>query len=141
MNEETTNSVHWSFWVIGTVALIWNVLGSINFFVQMSPGALEAYRDSERAIVEGRPIWATSGFALSVFGGAIGCLLLLLRKRIATYVFAASLVGTIITMVHTLNIDVVFGVGEIVGIVAMPLVVAALLIWYAKYSQDKGWTR
>jgi hypothetical protein len=35
MSDETVGGVHWSFWAIGAVALIWNVMGSINFFVQM----------------------------------------------------------------------------------------------------------
>ena len=33
MNEKTDSGVHWSFWAIGAVALIWNVLGVTNFFV------------------------------------------------------------------------------------------------------------
>lgn len=141
MNEESKSSVHWSFWAISIFALIWNALGSVNFFVQMDPGALEAYRESERAIVEGRPLWATAGFAFSVFGGAIGCVLLLLKKQIAFHVFAVSLLGTFLTMIHTLSIGVSFGAGEIVGIIAMPLAVSAFLVWYSKYAQNKGWIR
>lgn len=89
MNEKTIESVHWSFWVIGAVALIWNVMGVINFFVQMNSDVLAAYRESERAIVEGRPAWATGGFAIAVFGGVLGCLLLLFRKSVAYYLFIA----------------------------------------------------
>jgi Na+/proline symporter len=72
MNDENVSSVHWSFWAVGIVALIWNVLGVINFFAQMNPDVLAAYRESERAIVEGRPAWATAAFAIAVFGGALG---------------------------------------------------------------------
>ena len=54
MNDKTVDGVHWSFWLIGAVALIWNVVGVINFFMQMNPDVLAAYRESERAIVEGR---------------------------------------------------------------------------------------
>ena len=52
MNNKTVTSFHWSFWLIGVVALIWNVLGVVNFFMQMDPDVLAAYRASERAIVE-----------------------------------------------------------------------------------------
>ena len=101
MKDETVGGVHWSFWAIGAVALIWNVMGVINFFVQMNPDLLAEYRESERAIVEGRPAWATGAFAIAVFGGALGCLLLLLRKSAAYYVFIASLLGVIVTNIHT----------------------------------------
>ncbi|MCH7569152.1 MAG: hypothetical protein IH919_01085, partial [Deltaproteobacteria bacterium] len=93
MNDETVGGVRWSFWAIGAVALIWNVMGVINFFVQMNADTLAAMPESHRAIVEGRPAWATGGFAIAVFGGALGCLLLLLRKSAAYYLFIASLLG------------------------------------------------
>ncbi len=139
MSDKPVIGVHWSFWVIGAIALIWNVMGVINFFVQMNPDVLDAYRESERAIIEGRPGWATGAFAIVVFGGALGCVLLLMRKSAAYYVFIASLLGVIVTMIHTLGVGIDFGLGEILGIILMPLVVAVFLIWYAKHAESKGW--
>ena len=139
MNDKNVGGVHWSFWAVGAIALIWNVLGVMNFFVQMNPDMLAAYRESERAIVEGRPAWATGAFAIAVFGGALGALLLLLRKSAALYLFVASLLGVIVTMIHTLSVGIEFGLGEIFGIILMPLVVAAFLIWYSKWVESKNW--
>ncbi len=127
--------------MIGAVALIWNVLGIINFVVRMNPNVINAYRESERAIIEGRPAWATGGFAVAVFGGALGSLLLLLKKSAEYYLFIASLLGVIVTMVHALGAGIDFGFGEIVGIILMPLIVAALLIWYSLRVKRKGWVR
>ena len=141
MNDENVGGVHWSFWVIGAVTLIWNVMGMIKFFMQMNPDMLAAYRESERAIIEGRPVWATGAFAVAVFGGALGCLLLLLRKSLAYWLFIASLLGVIVTMIHTLSLGIDFGLGEILGIILMPLVVAVFLIWYSKRAESKGWIR
>jgi len=139
MNDKTVAGVHWSFWAIGAIALIWNVMGVINFFVQMNPEILSTYRESERAIIEGRPAWATGGFAIAVFGGALGCLLLLFRKSVAYYLFIVSLLGVVVTMTHTLGVGIDFGLGEILGIILMPLMVAAFLIWYSKQVESKGW--
>ncbi len=142
MRDKTVIGVHWSFWAIGAVALIWNVMGSINYFVQMNPDVLATYPESERAIVEGRPAWATGAFAVAVFGGALGSLLLLLRKSAAYYLFIASLLGVIVTMIHTVGLAVStidFSPFEIAGVILMPLVVAAFLIWYSKHAESKGW--
>ena len=139
MNDERVSAVHWSFWAISAVALVWNLTGVINFFMQLNPDMVAAYRDSERAIIEGRPEWATASFVVAVFGGALGSILLLLRKSAAYYVFIASLVGVVVTMIHTLGQGIDFGVGEILGILLLPLVVAAFLIWYSKQAQNKGW--
>ncbi len=142
MTDETVRGVHWSFWAIGAVALIWNVLAAINFFVQMNADMVAAMPATHRAIIEGRPAWATGGFAIAVFGGALGCLLLLLRRSAAYYLFIASLLGVIVTMTHTVGIagsTIDFSPFEILVMILMPLVVAAFLIWYSKQAQIKGW--
>lgn len=35
MSEHERGGIHWSFWLIGVVALVWNVLGCLNFVSQM----------------------------------------------------------------------------------------------------------
>lgn len=139
MNDKSVTRVHWSFWLISAIALIWNVLGSVNFFMQMNPDMLDAYRESERAIIQGRPAWATGGFAIAVIVGALGGLFLLLRKSVATYMFVASFLGVIVTTVHTLGVDFDFSLVELLVMVLMPLVVAAFLIWYSKYAERRDW--
>ena len=139
MNDKAVTRVHWSFWLISAIALIWNVLGSVNFFMQMNPDMLDAYRESERAIIQGRPVWATGAFAVAVMVGALGGLLLLLRKSAATYMFIASLAGVIVTMIHTLGVNYDFTPVELLVMVVMPAVVAALLIWYSKHAEGRGW--
>ena len=103
MKDKTVCGVHWSFWAIGTVALIWNVMGIMNFFMQMKAGMLAEMPESQRAIIESRPAWATGAFAIAVFGGALGCLLLLLRKSAAFYLFIASLLGVIVQLIPYLG--------------------------------------
>ncbi len=138
MNDKTMGSVHWSFWVIGVVALIWHALGSMNFVMQMNTGTVTGMPESYRAVIENRPAWATAAFAIAVFGGAIGSVLLLLRKSAATYLFVASLVGVIVQVFPFVgNPDVQLGIW--VGSL-MSLVVAAFFIWYSKlYAKRKGW--
>jgi hypothetical protein len=139
LNDKAVTRVHWSFWSISAIALVWNVLGSVNFFMQMNPDMLDAYRESERAIIQGRPAWATGAFAIAVIVGALGGLLLLLRKSAATYMFIASLAGVVVTMIHTLGVDYDFSLVEILVMVLMPFVVAALLVWYSKHAEGRGW--
>ena len=116
-------------------------MGVINFFGQMSADALAAMPEAKRAIVEGRPAWATAAFALAVFGGALGSLLLLLRKSAAYYLFIVSLLGMIVQAIPYLGMagSVDFGPFEISMFILMPLVVSAFLIWYSKHAERKGW--
>jgi len=138
MNNKTVGGIHWSFWIISVVTLIFNIMGVINYFVQMNADSLASFPELYRPIIEGRPAWATAAFAVAVFGGSLGCLLLLLKKSAAFYVLIASLLGVIVTMMH------IFGVAgfssfEIWIGVLIQLVVVAFLIWYSKQAESKGW--
>jgi hypothetical protein len=139
MKVKTIGGIHWSFWLISVVALIFNVMGVINYFAQMNADSLASFPEVYRPIIEGRPAWATAAFAISVFGGSIGCILLLLRKSAAFYVFIASLLGVIVTMMHIFGVVGLRSFEVWIGVL-MQLVVTAFLIWYSKLAERKGWT-
>jgi len=142
MNDKVVGGVHSSFWIISIIALLWNVGGSINYLMQTSLDFVAKMPETARAIIEGRPAWATGGFAIGVFGGALGCLLLLFRRSAAFHVFAVSLLGIIVTMIHTVNVassKIDFSPFEIFMMILSPIFVAAVLIWYTKHAEAKGW--
>lgn len=126
------NSVHWSFWAIGIVTLLYNCAGVVNFATQMNAEAVAAMPEAFRAIVDARPGWVTGSFAVAVIGGAIGCVLLLLRQSAAPYVFVASLVGAIVTLAHGLGLtgSEMYPTEFLAGNVAQ-LALTVFLIWYS----------
>ncbi len=128
--------IHWSFWVICIAALIWNIMGSINFVMQMNPEMVAKFPEDAQSLIKSRPLWATIAFAVAVFGGVLAEILLLLKKATAYYLFIASFVGVIITNIHTFEVSsaIDIWVGSF-----MSFVIAAFLIWYTKYVQRKGW--
>jgi len=90
-----------------------------------------------RVIVESRPAWATVAFAIAVFGGALGCLLLLLRKSMALYVFSVSLLAAIAVQIPFISMEN-FPIEALIGGV-MQLVVGGFLIWYSKLADRRSW--
>ena len=108
----------------------------MNFIMQMNPETLANLPESAKSLISTRPLWATVAFALAVFGGLVGDILLIPRKAIAYYFFIASLLGVIVTNIHTIPVssDMNIWVGSL-----MSLVVAAFLIWYSKTTKQKGW--
>jgi len=138
MSDKNAGGVHWSFWVVSVVMLIFNIMGVINYFVQMNADSLASFPESYRPIIEGRSAWATAAFAIAVFGGSLGCLLLLLRKSAALYVFIASLLGVVATIVHIFGVAGLSSFEIWIGVL-MQLVVTAFLVWYAKHTESKDW--
>lgn len=129
--------VHWSFRAIAVVGLVFNIAGIVNFLTQMNADAVAAMPEAYRTIVESRPAWATGAFALAVFGGGLGCLLLLFRKKFAFFVFIASLVGAVATQIPFPGMPE-FPVEALIGGLVQ-VVVTAFLTWYSRWAGRRAW--
>ena len=133
------------FWVIGVVALLWNLMG-VNMYLQQAyqtDSFKDMYEDTPELLemVNSAPAWATAAFAIAVFAGALGCISLLLRKRWAKNLFLLSLIGIVVQMIHNLFISRAM---DVYGLRAalMPIfliVVGLFLLWYSKKAITKGW--
>ena len=124
---------HLSFWIVAIAGLIWNLMGSMNYIMQTNPETVAQMPNVYQMIINGRPSWATAGFAIAVFGGSVGCILLLLRKNVAVPVFMLSLAGIVLTVIHATML---------VGIVpssVLSVLVGGALLWYATIARRKNW--
>jgi hypothetical protein len=59
----------------------------------------------QQAIYQDVPAWVTAAFAIAVFSGSFGALLLLLKKKIASTFFILSFAGIIAQMTYGLLIN------------------------------------
>jgi hypothetical protein len=110
-------------------------MGLLNLGMQMNPANVTQMPELFKAIIESRPLWATAAFAIAVGGGTLGCVLLLLRKKLAVPVFAVSLAAMIAHLFSYLNIsnpNVNFGASDIALVVVAPVAVAVGLLWWAR---------
>ena len=139
---KSKNKPSTSFWIIGIVALIWNLMGVFAYLQEayMTAEDLAALPIEEQALYENIPAWVTAAFALAVFGGALACILLLLRKKLATFVFIISFVSILAQMTYNLLISKameVYGPGGMIMPI-MVIVIGAYLIWYSKKMDAQG---
>jgi membrane protein CcdC involved in cytochrome C biogenesis len=145
MNNANDNSPPKMFWSIVVPAFLWNLLGVVAYVSQMrwTEEALMSMPEAERMLYMNVPIWATSAFAIAVNAGALGCLLLILRKDWAFPVLLVSLLGVIIQMYHSFfiaNSIEVYGPGGMVMPI-MVLGISAFLVWYALHARTEGWIK
>ncbi len=133
------------FWIIAGVALVWNLMGVGAYIAQvtMSPESMAVLSEAERTGYENAPAWAIGAFALAVFGGALGCVLLLLRNKIAIPVFGVSLAGIAVQMFHSFviaNSMAIYGPGAAI-MPAMVVLIGAGLVWWSMNVKAKGWIK
>jgi uncharacterized membrane protein len=124
-------------------ALIWNLLGVFAFIMHlmMTPDMISKLPLDQQAAYSNVPLWSTIAFAVAVFGGTLGCILLLAKNAFATPTFALSLVAIFIQQFY--NFIVINSI-KMLGISAvfMPIlviVIAFLLLYLSIKSKQQGW--
>ena len=132
-----------SFRVVGILALLWNLLGTAAYVMQvtMTEEALMAYSEDQRMLYTNIPAWATSAFATAVTAGTIGSVLLLLRNSWAVPAFLVSLAAVLVQLYHAFVLSNTIEVLGPVSVVqpALVLAFACALIWYSRAAKEKGW--
>ena len=138
-----TSGRPWHLWLVGILGGLWSVIGVISFMLtQLNVEAVMGqFPPQQRAYFESFPLWAIAFWALGVFGGVIGCLLLLLKNRLAVPVLLASLIGAIVS-----NLGGVFLLGGMevmretggLGFTAVPIILGAVMAYYAYAMRKKG---
>ncbi len=131
-------------WVVGIVALLWNAVGAMDYVMTQTRN--EAYMGQfspeELAFFYGFPTWVVAAWAIAVWGGVLGAVLLLLRKRLAVPVFLASLVAMVITTFHNFVLsDGMEVMGKdlmALGFTVVIFLVAIALFLYARAMQKRG---
>ena len=126
------------FWVIVLLGLLWNALGCFNFIMQSILGAVADLPLAYKLVIASRPGWVTVAFFIAVFGGALGCVLMLLRRATARPALFLSFIGVLLTTIgvllttgHALWLGAAATGGLSVVISSgMSVAVAAGLVWY-----------
>jgi hypothetical protein len=128
-------------WIVGILALLWNCFGAYDYTMtrmrntdyigQAMPGV-----DPTAALawVDSMPMYAQVGWALGVWLGLLGALLLLLRSRWAVWSFGISLVGAVLSLGYQIALAPPLEGASGPMMTVMPYVIiliAAFLAWYA----------
>jgi len=138
-----TNKPGIAFWIIGIIALIWNGMG-VNAYLQhafKTEASMADMNADQIALLESMPAWITALFAIAVFTGVIGCIALLMRKKIAVTLLLVSFLAAIVQQLYWLfgtNMTEVFSESQPYLMPILIIIVAAFLVWYSKNQKAKG---
>lgn len=138
-NRETNMAPAW-FTLAAAAAVLFEAFGAYSYFVHVStdPNSLPI---DQRDLVLAMPGWTTAAFAVAVWVGLAGALLLLMRRRLAPLLLLVSLVAALVQFCALL---VVPEVRNLVGpdelLVPFLILLACYGIWHlARHAQRQGW--
>ncbi len=143
MNTKTTVKPPTWFWIVSVLALLWNLIGVAQYLAQAYMGIeeLESMTQEQRLAFESQPAWVTGAFAIAVWGGALGCIFLLLKKKWAVPIFVISLIGIVAQVSYNLfmsnNIEL-YGTQAIL----FPIIILAIgiaLVFFSRKAAAKQW--
>jgi hypothetical protein len=137
-----TTTPKW-FLPVAALALLWNLVGCWAYLqdVRVSPEELAKMSADLQALRAARPMWSVAATAIAVWGGALGCLGLILRKRWAVPLLVASLAGCIVQdLSFFLLAQSHGGLGaQVIGLQGMVLAIAAALVLLGRKASARGW--
>ncbi len=141
----TTTHPKAGYWIIAVIAFIWNTVGVWAYLVQayMTDEAKQLIPEAERALYENIPAWVTAAFAVAVFGGLLGSLALLIKRKAARMLFLISLVGILLQMSYTLFMSNVMAVKGASGMIMpiMVIIIGIFLLNFSKKAITNGWLK
>ena len=136
MTNVTTHKPPMWFLVISIIALIWNLLGVFAYIGQalMSDEVLKQLPEADQEMYANLPSWYIGAFAIAVFAGTIGSVLLVIRKKWAFHVLLISLIAALAQMYY-----LVFVLKMANAMTPMIIIVGMALVWLANHATKKGW--
>jgi hypothetical protein len=130
---------------VAVAALLWNLLGCAAYLsdVMLTPEDVAKLSAAQQAMYAARPAWSIAATAMAVWGGAAGCVGLIMRRRWASQLLITSLAAVIVQDAWLFGLS---GSGAKAGVVAfvlqgLVLLVAAGLVVLGLRAEAQGWTR
>lgn len=130
---------------VSFVALLWNLLGCAAYLadVLMKPDDIAKLSAAQQAMYAARPAWSVGATALAVWGGALGCVGLILGKRWALPFLWVSLAGVVLQDISFFAMKDAAGAinPAALGLQGFVLIVAILLVFLARHAVKNSWLR
>lgn len=131
------------FLPVAIAALLWNLLGCAAYLsdVMLKPEDVAKMSAAQQALYAARPAWSVAATAIAVWGGAAGCVGLIMRRRWATPLLVVSLAAVIVQDAWLFVLSGAAAQTTPVAVVLQGLVllIAIGLVLLARTAAAQGW--
>jgi hypothetical protein len=142
MNDMTVKTP-WHLWAVGVLGVLWNGFGCVDYVMTQTRRdewfAQMGMTEAQTAYFNAMPAWTHGAWAIGVWGGLIGALLLLARRKWALHAFALSFLGWLAGAIYAFALS--DGMEAMGPMWPMQLLIGAIcvfLVWYAWTMGKKG---
>lgn len=130
-------------WIVGILSLLWNAYGCYDYLMTnlKNPAHLAMMKPDMIAYMDSLPAWTTGTWAIGVWGGLAGALLLLIRSRYSVWAYALSFIGAVVGLGYQMfmtQMPASMKEGAMGLIPWFIIIFAAFQLWYSWNAQKKG---
>ena len=130
------------FWAAATLALLWELFGCYSYYAQMTVDRMSLPID-QRAIWDATPAWINAAYAVAVWVGLAGAVLLLMRRKLAEPLLLVSLIAV---AVQFGGVMLVPAIRAVTPSQAYNLPIAIFVVCYgiwmlSRLARKRGWLR
>ena len=126
---------------VSILALLWNLMGCAAYLsdVMLTADDIAAMDATQQALYNSRPAWAVAATAVAVWGGAAGCVGLIMRKRWSAVLLELSLAGVIVQDIGLFILSGVNPGGFVMAMQGFVLLIAILLVVLSRKAISRQW--
>jgi len=133
----------WHLWLVGLLSLLWNSFGAYDYLMTQTKNEayMAAFAQTQLDYFYGLPFWAVCAWAIAIWFGVLGSILLLLRKKLSVLAFLVSIFGVVFTNIYNYGLSngyEVLGGNGAVAFAGVIFVIAVALYFYARFMTKKG---
>lgn len=133
------------FWVVAVLALLFMAFGCYAYLTDVTRTAEELAQMpvDERSLREATPWWIYAAYAVAVWVGLLGALLLLIRRRHAQVLLLISLIAVIVQFGGVLLVPELRD-DTPPDAFTLPIIIVVITygIWhFSRYARKQGWLR
>jgi len=131
------------FTIVAWTMVVWNLMGLAAFFAQMtmSEAAMSELPEDQQKLYGEIPPWVIVAFAVAVFCGTAGAILLALKNKLSIPVLMLSLVGVLIQngyMFFGSDTVAVMGAGQMI-LPAIVVLISIALVPLSLFAKKSNW--
>jgi len=130
------------YWAAAIASVLFMAVGCAGYLMQVTADPATLPLD-QKAMVDAMPVWAVAAYALAVWVGLAGTIMLLLRRKLAEPLLLVSVIAVVFTF---LPYAVTPAMRDLVSTndIAMAIGIFAItwtIFWFARHSRLRGWLR
>ena len=128
------------YMVAAVVSLVLMILPVVGALIHLTTDPATLALD-ERAQFEAEPLWMVAAFGLTGLAGAVGGLMLVLRRKSAEPLLLVSLIGIaawFIGLFVNSGLRDLLSTGQI-AVAAIVVAIVWTIYWFARHSRQRGW--